>query len=410
MKTYLVGGAIRDNLLNLQVKDRDYVVVGATPEQMIKKGFKPVGRDFPVFLHPETHEEYALARTERKTAKGYHGFTFNTDVSVTIEDDLARRDLTINAIAQDIENGEIIDPYGGKQDIKTKQLRHVSQAFAEDPVRILRTARFAARYSYLGFQIHADTLSLMMEMVANGEVDALVAERVWQEMKHALNENTPSQFIKVLRSCGALKVLFPEFDRLFGIPQTIQWHPEVDTGIHCMMAMDQAATLDNDTAFAVLTHDLGKGITPESVLPSHKGHESAGVPLVKDVCQRFKVPTQYKKLAVMVCRWHLHSHTAFELRPATIDKLFRETRAYQSPLVFNKFLQACKADATGRLGKEQEKYPQAEYLLACLNSAMKVNVRELIENGYSGKTLGEMITRERKRLIKRVKLSWLFLR
>lgn len=408
MKTYLVGGAVRDKLLGLEIKDKDYVVVGATPEQMVAQGFKPVGKDFPVFLHPQTNDEYALARTERKTAKGYHGFVFNTDPSVTIEDDLQRRDLTINAIAEDLQTGEIIDPYCGQKDIVNRNLRHVSDAFAEDPVRILRTARFAARYYQFDFKVHDTTMQLMQKMVDNGEVDTLVAERVWQELKSTLNENKPSEFVRILRQCGALKILFPEIDCLFGVPQTEQWHPEIDTGIHCMMAMDIAAKLSNDTAFAVFTHDLGKGITPQHILPSHRGHEQAGVPLVKSLCQRLRVPTQYRKLAENVCRWHLHSHTAFKLRSKTIDKLFQKTGAYQQPTNFEKFLQACKADAQGRLGKENEPYPQADYLRKCLETATKVDVQSLIDKGLSGEKLGQSITRERIKLIQRVKLSWVF--
>jgi tRNA nucleotidyltransferase (CCA-adding enzyme) len=408
MKTYLVGGAVRDQLLGLKVKDRDYVVVGASIQQMLTKGYKPVGKDFPVFLHPQTHEEYALARTERKTAIGYHGFQFNTDSSVTLEDDLARRDLTINAIAQDIETKQIIDPYNGQKDLKNKTLRHVSDAFCEDPVRILRIARFTARYAHLGFQVDNGTNLLMQKMVEDGEVDALVSERVFQELRSALNEKTPSQFIKVLRQCSALKVIFPEFDKLFGVPQTKKWHPEIDTGIHCMMAMDKAAGLDDDTAFAVFNHDLGKGITPPEILPSHKGHEAAGVPLVRAVCERLKVPTHYKKLALIVCRWHLHSHTAFELKSGSINKLLLNTAAYQQPQVFKKFLQACQADATGRLGKEFEEYPQANYLLACLASAQKVGIQALIAKGFTGQALGNEINQQRIKLIKRVKLSYPF--
>jgi tRNA nucleotidyltransferase (CCA-adding enzyme) len=400
MKIYLVGGAVRDKLLGLKVKDHDYVVVGASAKEMLKDGYKPVGKDFPVFLHPKTHEEYALARTERKTAKGYHGFDFNTDKTVTLQEDLARRDLSINAMALDIETNEIIDPYHGQEDLKNCILRHVSSAFSEDPVRILRIARFTARYAYLGFKVHEDTNQLMQQMVQNGEVDALVAERVWQELSAALNENTPSEFIKVLRACGALEKLFPEFNQLFGVPQTEQWHPEIDTGIHCMMAMDQAAKLDNDTAFAVFNHDLGKGITPQAILPSHKGHEAGGIPLVKAVCERLKVPAGHKKLALMVCRWHLHSHMAYDLRAGTIHKLFQSTGAYGLPGQFDKFLQACIADARGRLGKEKSAYPQADYLRLCLQSATKIDVQALIEKGFAGEKLGAEIAQQRIKQIK----------
>jgi len=406
MKSYLVGGAVRDKLLGLEVKDRDYVVVGSTPEEMLNKGYKPVGKDFPVFLHPKTHEEYALARTERKIAKGYHGFSFNTDKSVTLEDDLSRRDLTINAIAQDIETGNIIDPFNGQKDIENKVLRHVSKSFKEDPVRILRIARFAARFANFGFTVNAITNDLMQEMVTNGEVNALVPERVWQELSKALNETKPSEFIKVLRNCNALKILFPEFENLFGVPQTEIWHPEIDTGIHCMMAMDKAASLDNDTAFAVFNHDLGKGITPQEILPSHRGHESSGVPLVKVVCERLKVPGPHKKLAINVCRWHLHSHMAFELRASTIHKLFNGTRAYQNVQQFKKFLQACQADAQGRLGLENREYPQVDYLTKCLESAIKVDTQALIDKGLTGKSLGDEINNERIKCINTIKQSY----
>jgi len=405
MKTYLVGGAVRDKLLGLSVKDHDYVVVGSSPEEMLAKGFRPVGKDFPVFLHPKTHDEYALARTERKTAKGYHGFDFNTDKSVTLEDDLSRRDLTINAIAQDIESGEIVDPYNGQADIENRVLRHVSDAFKEDPVRILRIARFAARFADFGFTVNEETNLMMQEMVKNGEVDALVPERVWQELSKSLNETKPSEFVKVLRNCQALKSLFPEFDALFGVPQTEKWHPEIDTGIHCMMAMDQAASLENDTAFAVFNHDLGKGITPTTILPSHKGHESSGVSLVEAVCERLKVPSQHKKLAINVCRWHLHSHMAFELRAGTIHKLFQSTGAYQNAQQFDKYLQACQADARGRLGLENREYPQADYLRKCLKAADNIDVQELMNKGFSGEKLGAQINSERINLIKSIKQS-----
>jgi tRNA nucleotidyltransferase (CCA-adding enzyme) len=400
MKVFLVGGAVRDKLLNREIKDRDYVVVGATPAQMVEKGFRPIGKDFPVFLHPKTHEEYALARTERKTAQGYHGFEFNTDITVTLEEDLARRDLTINAMAIDNESDEIIDPFNGQKDLSNRNLRHVSEAFAEDPVRILRTARFAARY---GFTVDSKTNDLMKKMVQNGEVDALVAERVWQELSKSLNETTPSNFIKVLRACGALRVLFPEFENLFGVPQTEKWHPEIDTGIHCMMAMDQAKDLDNDTVFAVFTHDLGKGITPKEILPSHRGHEVGGIPLVEAVCNRLKVPKNHKRLALNVCRWHLHSHMSYDLRAGTIHKLFEKTGAYQQPEVFDKYLQACQADASGRLGMLDIDYPQAAYLKACLKEALAVDVQQLIEKGFSGEKLGNEITQQKIKQIKRCK-------
>jgi tRNA nucleotidyltransferase (CCA-adding enzyme) len=309
-------------------------------------------------------------------------------------------------MAIDIENPDkIIDPYGGTKDIENKYLRHVSDSFAEDPVRILRVARFAARYAHLGFKVHPDTMKLMSQLVDNKEAESLVSERVWQELRGALNCQTPSEFVKILKECGALKILFPEIDCLFGIPQTKQWHPEVDTGIHIMMAMDKAFNLENDTAFAVFTHDLGKGITPKHILPSHYGHEEGGVPLVKDMCERLKVPSPYKKLALIVCRWHLHSHTAFELKASTIDKLFQKSSAYQQPALFEKFLQACQADATGRLGLEFQTYPQADYLRKCLQATQAVNNKELIEKGYEGEKLGDAIRQERIRLIKQVKAA-----
>ncbi len=397
-QTYLVGGAVRDQLLGMEVKDKDYVVVGATPEQMVVAGFQPIGKDFPVFLHPDSKAEYALARTERKTAKGYHGFEFNAAPDVTLEQDLLRRDLTINAMAMD-ELGQIIDPFGGQKDLQDKCLRHVSQAFAEDPVRVLRVARFMSRLSPLGFQVHSETQALMKQLVADGEIAALVAERVWQEIKNSLNQVKPSAFFLTLRECGALEVLLPEIDCLFGIPQTKQWHPEVDTGIHAMLAIDQAKDLDNDVAFAVMVHDLGKGITPKEVLPSHRGHESAGVPLVKAVCRRLKVPSHYKKLAVMVCQWHLQAHTIMELRAKTIEKLFSRLDAYRNPKYLEKFVQACQADATGRWGEQFQQYPQADYIRSLFKAVQKIDKQPLFEQGLEGKALGEQIRQLRIRAI-----------
>ncbi|MEZ5471287.1 MAG: multifunctional CCA addition/repair protein [Marinicella sp.] len=389
-QTYLVGGAVRDHLLGVKVKDKDYVVVGATPEQMVAAGYLPVGQDFPVFLHPETKEEYALARTERKTAKGYHGFEFNASPEVTLEEDLLRRDLTINAMAKN-SKGELIDPHGGLADLKKGVLRHVSTAFAEDPVRVLRVARFMSRLAPLGFRVHPDTFKLMRQLVTGGEIAALVPERVWQEIKQSLNQAKPSEFFLTLRECGALEVLLPEIDCLFGIPQTKQWHPEVDTGVHAMLAIDQAKDLENDVAFAVMVHDLGKGITPKEVLPSHRGHESAGVPLVKGLCRRLKVPSHYKKLAVMVCQWHLQAHTIMELRAKTIEKLFSRLDAYRNPKYLEKFVQACQADATGRWGEEFQQYPQAGFIRLLFKAARKIDKQPLFEQGYEGKALGEQI-------------------
>lgn len=389
-KTYLVGGAVRDELLGLPTKDRDFVVVGSTPEAMLEQGFEPIGKDFPVFLHPESKEEYALARTERKSGKGYHGFVFKADPSISLEDDLSRRDLTINAIAKD-QNGQLIDPFGGQQDIQNKIIRHVSPAFAEDPVRVLRVARFMSRLSHLGFTVHPETLALMKHLVDEGEMETLVAERVWQEIKNALNQITPSAFFMTLRECGALKKLLPEIDCLFGIPQTKKWHPEVDTGIHAMLAIDQAKDLANDVAYAVMVHDLGKGITPVDVLPSHRGHEMAGVPLVKAVSKRLKVPNHYKKLALLVCQWHLHSHTIMELRAKTVEKLFSRLNAYRQPKLLEKFVQACQADATGRWGEEFQLYPQADYIRELFKAARSIDKQPLFERGYEGQELGDQI-------------------
>jgi tRNA nucleotidyltransferase (CCA-adding enzyme) len=390
LTTYLVGGAVRDQLLGLAVVDRDYLVVGSNPAQMIALGYLPVGTDFPVFLHPETKQEYALARTERKTAKGYHGFEFNADSSVTLADDLLRRDLTINAMAIDAE-GQIIDPHGGQQDIKNRVLRHVSPAFAEDPVRVLRVARFMSRFKHLGFEVHPETMQLMRQLVEAGEIEALVPERVWQEIKNSLNQATPSAFFLTLKACGALKILLPEINCLFGVPQTAKWHPEVDTGIHAMLAIDQAKDLDNDVAYAVMVHDLGKGITPEDVLPSHRGHEMAGVPLVEAVSDRLKVPNHYKKIALLVCQWHLHAHTVMELRASTIEKLFSRLDGYRQPELVEKFILACQADATGRWGDEFKTYPQADSLRALFKAANQIDKQPLYDHGYKGEQLGQQI-------------------
>ena len=339
MKIYLVGGAVRDKLLGLPVEERDWVVVGATPEAMIAAGFKRVGRDFPVFLHPVTHEEYALARTERKTAPGYRGFEVQADPGVSLEDDLHRRDLTINALAED-ENGRVIDFCGGLEDLDGKVLRHTSPAFVEDPVRILRVARFASRYARLGFRVANETMEFMRTMVANGEADALVPERVWQELVRALREHTPGEFFAVLRSCGALAVIFPEIARLFGVPQPQQQHPEIDSGVHTMMVLSQAAKLSTDpeVRFAALTHDLGKGETPPEAWPRHIDHDKRGVKVVEALCERLKSPRSYRDLARHVARYHLRCHRAMELRPSTILKTLEVLDAFRKPYRFEKFL------------------------------------------------------------------------
>ena len=404
MKTYLVGGAVRDQLLNRPVHERDWVVVGATEEQMRALGFRPVGKDFPVFLHPETGEEYALARTERKSGHGYGGFTVYASPEVTLEQDLLRRDLTINAIAESAA-GDIIDPYNGRADLEARLLRHVSPAFAEDPLRILRVARFAARYAPLGFSVAPETMTLMRSMVDAGEVEHLVAERVWKEISRALLEPRPDVFIEILRECGALKVLLPEVDCLFGVPQPPLHHPEVDTGDHILRALRQAPA-ELAVRFAVLTHDLGKGITPESVLPSHRGHETAGLPLVQAVCERLRVPNPVKSLALGVCEYHLHSHKAFELRPQTILKLLRALDALRNPEKFEHFLQSCEADARGRLGLEDREYPQTDYLRAARAAAAAVSPKALMDKGFEGAELGKALDRERTAALAELKKSY----
>jgi tRNA nucleotidyltransferase (CCA-adding enzyme) len=370
MKTYTVGGAVRDQLLGLPVTDRDYVVVGQTPHQMIEAGFKPVGADFPVFLHPQTHEEYALARTERKTGPGYKGFTFHAAPTVTLEEDLARRDLTINAMARD-DGGHIIDPYGGQADLNHKLLRHVGQAFREDPVRILRTARFAARFANLGFTVADETMTLMREMTDGGEVDALVAERVWQELARGLMEATPSRMFEVLRGCGALARIAPEVDRLWGVPQSKASHPEIDTGVHVMMVIDYAARINASlpVRFAALTHDLGKAATPPQFLPRHPQHEEKSVELIEAMCARLRVPADCRELAVTVARWHGDIHNALALSAEKLLTLLDGCDALRRPERFVDVLAAAACDHHGRLGFADTPYPPREYLtraLACL--------------------------------------------
>lgn len=400
MDLYLVGGAVRDKLLNYPFSERDWVVVGATPDELIHKGFQQVGSDFPVFLHPETKEEYALARTERKSGVGYKGFQFFADTSVTLEQDLSRRDLTINAIAED-SDGNLIDPYNGQKDLNEKTLRHVSEAFVEDPLRVLRVARFAARYQHLGFTIAAETLSLMTEITASGELQYLTAERVWVETEKALRERSPRTYIEVLRQCNALKVLFPELERLFGVAQRADYHPEIDTGIHVLMALDQATALDNDTAtrFAVLVHDLGKGITPKDVLPKHTGHEERGVQLVNDLCDRLKVPNRYRDLAVSVSRYHLLCHKAPTLRPKTILKILNGVGALRQPEKLAQFIRCCESDARGRLGFENTTYKSGIWLTKVFNAIQTIDNKEFIQQGLSGKSLGEAIDRKRQQII-----------
>lgn len=360
LKSYLVGGAVRDRLLGRPTKERDFVVVGATSQQLLDLGFRQVGGDFPVFLHPVTQDEYALARTERKTLPGYRGFVVHAEPDVTLEQDLRRRDLTINALAED-EGGRVIDYYGGLKDLEARILRHVSSSFAEDPVRILRVARFAARYADLGFEIATETMDLMRAMVAAGEVDALVPERVWQELRKALTEPRPSRFFEALRQCGALARLFPEMDRLWGIPQPIQWHPEIDTGVHAMMVLDMSAriSVETEARFAALTHDLGKGTTPAEILPSHKGHEERSVDLIHDLCDRYRVPSRYRELAVIAARYHGLVHKVAELRPATIVDVLEGADAFRRPERFELMLRVCEADFRGRETYQERHYPQA---------------------------------------------------
>ncbi|HIQ14889.1 MAG TPA: multifunctional CCA addition/repair protein [Leucothrix sp.] len=406
MNTYLVGGAVRDKLLKLPIKDKDWVVTGANPEDMLKQGFTAVGKDFPVFLHPQTHEEYALARTERKTAAGYHGFQFHADNKVTLKEDVKRRDLTINALAED-KDGNLLDYVNGQADLEKRILRHVSPAFAEDPVRILRIARFAARFAPLGFTIADETMQLMQNMVKQGEVGALVPERVWQEMSRALAEPAPDIFIETLRECGALKILFPEIDRLFGVPQPEEHHPEIDTGVHTMMVLQQACLLSDDpiVRFAALTHDLGKGTTKKEILPHHYGHEERGYHLVKKLCKRYKIPNQYRQLAEITAHHHTRVHRAFEVNPKTLLKTLNLTDAFRKPERFQQFLLACIADSHGRTGYEDYDYKQAPFLTDLRNKAAAVDVQEIIKDGFENEHISEELHRRRLTIIKDEKLK-----
>ena len=404
MKNYLVGGAVRDEILGYPFKEKDWVVVGATVDDMIAAGYQQVGKDFPVFLHPETKEEHALARTERKTAAGYRGFEVHASPDVTLEDDLIRRDLTINAIAKD-ENGEYIDPYNGVADIENKILRHVSKAFSEDPVRILRIARFLARYKHLGFSIADETIELMKAMVSAGEVDALVPERVWQEMQKALNEKTPTAFITALRDCGALERILPELDCLFGVPQPIEHHPEIDTGIHTLMVLEQACLLSKagDVRFAALMHDLGKGTTPESEWPRHIAHEARGADIVKKVCQRLRIPNEYRDLAERTARFHLHYHRALELKPATVVKTLEQLDAYRKPERFEKFLLASEADARGRTGYENKGFPQGNFFRQALSVTKDIDIDKLRSLGFENMALANEIKKTRIKAVAELK-------
>ncbi|EHW1397209.1 fused tRNA nucleotidyltransferase/2',3'-cyclic phosphodiesterase/2' nucleotidase/phosphatase Cca [Escherichia coli] len=396
MKIYLVGGAVRDALLGLPVKDRDWVVVGSTPQEMLDAGYQQVGRDFPVFLHPQTHEEYALARTERKSGSGYTGFTCYAAPDVTLEDDLKRRDLTINALAQD-DNGEIIDPYNGLGDLQNRLLRHVSPAFGEDPLRVLRVARFAARYAHLGFRIADETLTLMREMTHAGELEHLTPERVWKETESALTTRNPQVFFQILRDCGALRVLFPEIDALFGVPAPARWHPEIDTGIHTLMTLSMAAMLSPqvDVRFATLCHDLGKGLTPPELWPRHHGHGPAGVKLVEQLCQRLRVPNEIRDLARLVAEFHDLIHTFPMLNPKTIVKLFDSIDAWRKPQRVEQLALTSEADVRGRTGFESADYPQGRWLREAWEVAQSVPTKAVVEAGFKGVEIREELTRRR---------------
>jgi tRNA nucleotidyltransferase (CCA-adding enzyme) len=404
VQIFLVGGAVRDQLLKRPVTERDWVVVGASIDEMLAQGFQQVGKDFPVFLHPQSKEEYALARTERKSGKGYTGFSVNADSSITLEEDLSRRDLTINAIAQD-DQGNLIDPFHGQADIDNRLLRHVSPAFAEDPLRVLRVARFAARYAHLGFRVADETLVLMREIVSAGEVDYLTAERVWKETQRALTEKNPDVYFSVLRDCGALKVLFSEIDALFGVPQTATYHPEIDTGVHCLMSLQQAVKLSDDPLirFATLIHDLGKATTPVDILPRHIGHEERSLPLIETLCQRIKCPNDYKELALAVAAWHTHCHRALELKASSLLKLLLRLDAFRRPERFEQFLVCCESDARGRTSFEDRDYPQANFLRKVYQICIEVKAKEFVDQGIIGIKINEAMHKKRIGLLREYK-------
>jgi tRNA nucleotidyltransferase (CCA-adding enzyme) len=407
MDIYLVGGAVRDRLLGLPPGDRDWVVVGATPQRMLDQGFKPVGRDFPVFLHPQTGEEYALARTERKSGRGYRGFVVDSDPSVTLEDDLRRRDFTVNTIAEG-PDGRLLDPYGGARDIAARVLRHVGPAFVEDPLRVLRAARFMARFAALGFTVAPETLALMREIAGSGELDALVPERVWQELRRALASPTPSAFLRTLRDADALAAVLPEVDALYGVPQRAEFHPEVDTGLHQELVCDMAATLapgDALIGFAALTHDLGKALTPEDQLPRHIGHERAGVRPLQALCERLKVPAEYRELAIMACREHLNVHRLHELRDATVHELLARCDAFRKPARIAQLALVCEADKRGRLGSAEAPYPQGGELRRLHAAACSVSARDVAREGLEGPALGAALKQARVAAIARARAA-----
>nr|WP_301291996.1 multifunctional CCA addition/repair protein [Erwinia aphidicola] len=396
VKTYLVGGAVRDGLLNLPLKDKDWVVVGASPQQMLDAGYEQVGRDFPVFLHPSSHEEYALARTERKSGSGYTGFVCYAAPDVTLEQDLARRDLTINAIAQDAD-GNFYDPYRGREDLKLRLLRHVSAAFNEDPLRVLRVARFAARFAHLNFRVADETMALMRAMAASGELAHLTAERVWKETESALLTRNPQVYFQVLRDCGALAVLFPELDNLYGVPAPAKWHPEIDTGVHALMTLAMAAQLspELDIRFATLFHDVGKGLTPPEKWPSHHGHGPAGVPLVAALCERLRVPNAVRDLALLVTEFHDLVHTVQNQSAATLIALFDRVDAWRKPQRVEQIAITSEADARGRTGFESNPYPQGDYLRTAWRVAQSVSTKEVVEAGFKGSEVRKELTRRR---------------
>lgn len=404
MQIYTVGGAVRDRLLGRPISEVDWVVVGASAEQMLELGYRPVGADFPVFLHPQTGEEYALARTERKSGRGYGGFTFHASPDVTLEQDLIRRDLTVNAMAED-DHGNLIDPYGGQQDLEARILRHVSPAFAEDPLRVLRVARFAARYAPLGFSVAPETLELMRQLADSGELSHLTAERSWKEISRALMEPRPDVFVQVLRDCGALAALLPEVDALFGVPQPQAHHPEIDTGVHVLSVLRQCAEHDQplNVRWASLLHDVGKGLTPEDEWPRHIAHEHKGLPLIQAINERCKAPRDCAELALLVGELHTHGHRALELRPSTLLELLQRFDVFRRPQRFAEFVAACEMDARGRLGLEQRDYPQAAYLLGAAEAARQVPVKPLLETGFKGAELGEALNRERLQALKAYK-------
>lgn len=407
MQIYLVGGAVRDQLLGYPFHEHDWVVVGATPEQMLAAGYQQVGKDFPVFLHPQTKEEHALARTERKNGKGYTGFSIYAAPEVTLEQDLQRRDLTINAIAQDI-NGNYIDPYHGQADIEQRILRHVSPAFAEDPLRVLRVARFYARYAHLGFKVADDTLALMRKLSESGELNTISPERVWQETAKALSSQSPAAYFQLLYDCGALSALMPELAALWGVPQPEKWHPEIDTGIHTLLVLEQAAALSErlDIRFASLVHDLGKGVTKAELLPAHHGHEYTGLALINQLCQRLRVPNDCRELALLVCEYHQLVHKVRELKPATVLKLFNGMDLWRKPQRLTDILLCCQADLRGRTGFELADYPQAEYLQQLAKAALAVNVRQIVARGLQGEAIGAELQKTRLAAISAAKRAW----